>query len=420
MPQQGNTYVVQGGDNLFSIAEQVYGDQKMFVDIMRLNKLGSGVIRPGMVLTLPKQRSGSALSASMDKNLISNLSAENKLVHETGKIPSRQELSQYMSGVQPQTSISQSQLQMRGRSAGVNREMSAEQQQMRGRSAGVAPRSSTPYDPSAGWTNESKKAYGERYGTTQEKNRTLDASKFKELTNWDGLNTTQKVGVGLLAAPVAAVLSSYKKQDAPYDAAYEYKPTVYPMYRDSAMNVQKQPSSYPLYKQQTAATQAPPVAPPVAPTQLPAITDATSYQSLATLPLAPEQKDAYSDLDEARTIFFQNLQTGGSTQFTLTQEMAESFTNNFQVQDPDFYGLLDAMLNSPNNTAYFVPPVTNEEFVGSIYDMVMNTGYYGMPNPMDAINQNRSGSGGSTGENTGGNSSFGNIGGGGNVTKRGY
>jgi LysM repeat protein len=49
----GATYQVQGGDNLMAIAKKVYGNERMFAEIMRLNGLSGTTIRPGQVLRLP-------------------------------------------------------------------------------------------------------------------------------------------------------------------------------------------------------------------------------------------------------------------------------------------------------------------------------------------------------------------------------
>jgi len=90
MPQQGNQFVVSGGDNLFSIAEKVYNDQRMFAEIMRLNKLSSGVIRPGMVLTLPRQKPSSQIVINRDT--MNYLKTENKILQDTGRVPTTQEV----------------------------------------------------------------------------------------------------------------------------------------------------------------------------------------------------------------------------------------------------------------------------------------------------------------------------------------
>lgn len=53
MPQQGSSWVVEGGDNVFKIAEQVYGNQRMAFEILKMNG-GSTLINPGDVLSLPE------------------------------------------------------------------------------------------------------------------------------------------------------------------------------------------------------------------------------------------------------------------------------------------------------------------------------------------------------------------------------
>lgn len=52
----GGTYKVKAGDNLWKIAEEVYGDGKFIKTLA--NKLGTTVIRPGMVIKLPVRRKG--------------------------------------------------------------------------------------------------------------------------------------------------------------------------------------------------------------------------------------------------------------------------------------------------------------------------------------------------------------------------
>src|SRR3990167_3495594 len=53
-PQQ---YVVKRGDSWVRIAGQVYGDQRMFGELIRANsKLASGMLQPGDVLRLPPKK----------------------------------------------------------------------------------------------------------------------------------------------------------------------------------------------------------------------------------------------------------------------------------------------------------------------------------------------------------------------------
>ena len=52
MPQQGSTWVVESGENVFKIAEQLYGNQRMAFEILKMNG-GNTVIQPGDVLSLP-------------------------------------------------------------------------------------------------------------------------------------------------------------------------------------------------------------------------------------------------------------------------------------------------------------------------------------------------------------------------------
>lgn len=52
----GGTYKVKPGDNLYNIAKEVYGDSKYFKILA--NKLGTSVIRPGMVIKLPVHKRG--------------------------------------------------------------------------------------------------------------------------------------------------------------------------------------------------------------------------------------------------------------------------------------------------------------------------------------------------------------------------
>ena len=119
MPVQGNQYVVEGGDNLFSIAEKMYGDQRMFAEIMRLNRLGSGVIRPGMVLNLPRQKPSSQISIA--KGLVEQLGAENKFVQTNNRLPTPAEMQQQISGQAVGGTPSQlSQAQMRSRGTNAN------------------------------------------------------------------------------------------------------------------------------------------------------------------------------------------------------------------------------------------------------------------------------------------------------------
>lgn len=71
MAQQGNVWAVEGGDNLAAIAKKVYGDERMFAEILRLNG-GSTLIRPGMVLKLPTLNRNVFISndAASDMNMM--------------------------------------------------------------------------------------------------------------------------------------------------------------------------------------------------------------------------------------------------------------------------------------------------------------------------------------------------------------
>lgn len=56
VPAQGNTYVVQKGDMLWSIADRVYGDGKLWTVIYAANKdviKNPECIRAGQVLNIP-------------------------------------------------------------------------------------------------------------------------------------------------------------------------------------------------------------------------------------------------------------------------------------------------------------------------------------------------------------------------------
>jgi hypothetical protein len=98
MATQVQTYTVKGGDNLFSIAGNIYGpqNQKMFAEIMRLNGLTSGVIRPGMVLRLPSPKANSQINIS--HGLMAGINAENEYLQKFGKVPTPEELQKFSSG----------------------------------------------------------------------------------------------------------------------------------------------------------------------------------------------------------------------------------------------------------------------------------------------------------------------------------
>lgn len=63
--RNGNTWVVKGGDNIANIAEQVYGNERMMAEIIRLNG-GVKTIRPGMVLKLPNKKRNEDIFISND------------------------------------------------------------------------------------------------------------------------------------------------------------------------------------------------------------------------------------------------------------------------------------------------------------------------------------------------------------------
>jgi LysM repeat protein len=94
MAAQTQTYTVKGGDNLVNIAQNIYQNPRMFAEIMRLNGLTSGVIRPGMVLRLPAPKQNEAIM--IQQNSLDMLKAENEYVKQNNKIPTSQELSLFM------------------------------------------------------------------------------------------------------------------------------------------------------------------------------------------------------------------------------------------------------------------------------------------------------------------------------------
>lgn len=181
MPQQGNQYVVEGGDNLFSIAEKLYGDQRMFAEVMRLNRLSSGVIRPGMVLNLPRQKPSSQISIA--KGLVEQLGAENKFVQTNNRLPTPAEMQQQISG--QATQLSQAQ-QLQREQMGEQR---WEQYQKR---VGIDYANNPTYTAPAtsGWTPEMKAAYGARYS-----GEALNITKGEKIANASakmvrGINTS--------------------------------------------------------------------------------------------------------------------------------------------------------------------------------------------------------------------------------------
>lgn len=194
MPQQGNQYVVEGGDNLFSIAEKMYGDQRMFAEIMRLNRLGSGVIRPGMVLNLPRQKPSSQISIA--KGLVEQLGAENKFVQTNNRLPTPAEMQQQISGQagSVSTPLTQSQQLQRDQMG----EQRWEQYQKR---VGIDYANNPTYTAPAtsGWTPEMKEAYGTRYSgealniTKGEKIANTSAKMVREINTSVG-NVTRAIG----------------------------------------------------------------------------------------------------------------------------------------------------------------------------------------------------------------------------------
>lgn len=60
---KSNTYTVQKGDNLWSIAQSVLGDGFKFKDIAQLNNITNpSIISEGMILNLPKKVTGDILA----------------------------------------------------------------------------------------------------------------------------------------------------------------------------------------------------------------------------------------------------------------------------------------------------------------------------------------------------------------------
>lgn len=125
MAAQVQTYTVKGGDNLFSIAANIYKNPRMFAEIMRLNNLTSGVIRPGMVLKLPRNRPDFAINIT--SGLMAGIKAENDFLQQYGRLPTQTELSNFVAnggttptlfgGVSGTGGLSQEQYQMRYRTA---------------------------------------------------------------------------------------------------------------------------------------------------------------------------------------------------------------------------------------------------------------------------------------------------------------
>ncbi len=80
MPQRGNTWVVQAGDNLNRIAQLVYGydNERMFAEISRLNG-GVSTIRSGMVLKLPMLKPNSQIFIANDAAQMMGMNSEQEV-----------------------------------------------------------------------------------------------------------------------------------------------------------------------------------------------------------------------------------------------------------------------------------------------------------------------------------------------------
>ena len=63
--RQGNYWRVGTGDNVAKIAEQVYGNQRMMAEIIRLNG-GVSMLKPGMILRLPNFKDNKDIYISND------------------------------------------------------------------------------------------------------------------------------------------------------------------------------------------------------------------------------------------------------------------------------------------------------------------------------------------------------------------
>lgn len=366
------TYTVKSGDNLVKIARELYGNERMFAEIMRLNKLGSGVIRPGMVLNLPQNKANSEISIS--GNLLTGLAAENKGVKQPGVVAGT-------SGTPTPASLGvTSQNVDLARQQRQERNMFlAEVAQQAGPPSGVAPSAPKPTGTPSGWTPEARKAYAERnvpsptsqqsvYAKMQEPYRyqppTATAQPFSIFTP-GAVSTIPGPGREAKLSPELQYSQQAQAQIPPKPVT---PPATMGAYAPVPFATQEERRASTLGLTRSNLTEQ----------QLPNPQNGMpDNQSLAKLGMTPSQIDLY------QKAFVSDL----------TQTEADQYRMVFNIQPGSNWDqLLQGITINP------VAPNSNAETMGSIYaDLMDLPSYYQMPTPMVT-----GGGGGGGGGNEGG------------------
>lgn len=421
MPVQ--TYTVKGGDNLFSIAGNVYGDQRMFAEIMRLNNLGSGVIRPGMVLRLPAPKPSSSISVS--PGLMQKVAAENQFVQQNKRLPSEQEIQQTMAStpvVSTNVDLLRQQRQERNMLMAEQAQQAptAMQQTQSPYTAEYAPSYNTAmrgrgYKPitqgqflkeSAMGLKESAMSAAEtglgraviggaKAGATAGAALGLPAAGVGAIPGaiGGGIAGGFYGGLGYAAQQLAPIVSGSFRQGLAGQAQAVRDYLGRPVDPATGMPIQTQ---QPQVQPQAQAPQAAYGSPAA---QIRATRPATPQQLRSQLETVPIGAESALGLTRS-TLTEQQIPSPASEQATdpaylrqigmtpaqinyfidtlnkpsLTQQDADQFRNVFNIQPGSaFDNLIQKTIVNP------VAPSTNEEVMGSIWQELQNTGGYGMP-----------------------------------------
>jgi LysM repeat protein len=364
MPVQ--TYTVKGGDNLFSIAGNVYGDQRMFAEIMRLNNLGSGVIRPGMVLRLPAPKPSSAISVS--PGLMQKVTAENQFVQQNKRLPSEQEIQQTMAST-PVVSTNVDLLRQQRQERNMLMAEQAQQAPTERSRISMAPPApaltQAQQAEASAFTPEARAAYGTRYGQAQPSQPSVYAQLQRPYAY-----TKQTEPVKPYSITTPGVMSGIY-----FRPELAKEPVVSPEMQYSQQNQQQM--------QQQSNQKVQPTLPqlrsqletvPIGSESVLGLTRSTLTEQQIPSPASEQATDpAYLrqiGMTPAQINYFIDTLNKPS----LTQQDADQFRSVFNIQPGSaFDNLIQQTIINP------VAPSTNEEVMGSIWQELQNTGGYGMP-----------------------------------------
>ena len=404
MPAQ--TYTVKGGDNLFSIAGGVYGDQRMFAEIMRLNGLTSGVIRPGMVLRLPAPKPSAAINIT--QGLMDTMKAENDFVQKNQRMPTEQELQQatqqQIGNISPVVSERVDLLRQQRQEKNMLMAEQAQQAPTTRSTISMAPKApeltAAQKQEAAAMTPEARVAFGSRYGQPA----ITQPSVYARLQ--EPYRYTQ---------PVAPVQPYSITTPGVMAGVYFNPERAVPPTPSPEMQFQQQ-------MQQSFApktTQAPAQAPqlrsqletvPIGSESVLGLTKANLNQPIPDFSMPEASNPEYlKQIGMTQPQINYYLQTINKP--SLTQQEADQFRSVFNIESGSLFDQdIQSAVSNPTL------PASSQEIMGNIWSELQNTGYYGMPTEWIVGGGPRIGGGGRGG---GGGEGYQNYSGGGTWTWRG-